>query len=317
MSEAGNSKPFVICLGSVVADHSFWVDSVPQPPSKNVARAYSLSAGGMAANAAIAVARLGGRVQFWGRIGADLNGRPLQQVLAGEGVDTHYMRASEGGRTPVSAVIIDKEGERTILGFRGEGLDNDPAWLPLDQLDQAQCLLTDPRWPDGAERALQAARARGIPSVIDGEKSDSAVLQRLIPQVDHAIFSETGLESFAPGLQSDAALRKALSVGCKVAAVTRGAAGVIWMDAEDQVPHHTQAFRVKATNTTGAGDVFHGAYALALAEGQHVAAAMRFASAAGALRARDGATPHRPMLDELLQVGLPGQARAETPPDLR
>jgi len=65
-------------------------------------------------------------------------------------------------------------------------------------------------------------------------------------------------------------------------------------------PARTPAFPVEATNTTGAGDVFHGAYALGLAEGMDIPAAMRFAAAAGALRARDGATPNRAMVEALL-----------------
>jgi len=72
------------------------------------------------------------------------------------------------------------------------------------------------------------------------------------------------------------------------------------MTREDPTPRVTPAFRVQATNTTGAGDVFHGAYALAIAEGQSAEQAIRFSSAAGALRARDGATPDRAMVDELL-----------------
>jgi sulfofructose kinase len=85
--------------------------------------------------------------------------------------------------------------------------------------------------------------------------------------------------------------------------VTRGEAGTLWLTREDPTPRETPAFPVEATNTTGAGDVFHGAYALAIAERQDVAAAMRFASAAGALRARDGETPRRLPLEELLASG--------------
>lgn len=299
------APPLVVCLGNVVADHTFWVEEIPQPPSKSTARAYSLGPGGMAANAAIAVARLGGRAAFWGRIGDDLNGEPLAEALTAEGVDISGLRRVKGARTPVSAVLVDRTGERTILNFRGEGLDRDPSWLPLGALDGAAAFLCDPRWPEGAIVALAAARARGVPSVMDAEKSETRILLDLVPRVDHAVFSTTGLQNFAPGARPGEGLRRALAPGgeTRVAAVTRGERSTLWMTREDPTLRETPTFRVEATNTTGAGDVFHGAYALAIAEGQGVEEAMRFASAAGALRARDGSTPTRAMVEEMLRGG--------------
>lgn len=298
---ADPSRPIVVCLGSVVMDHTFYVDDVVQPPSKNRARNYTLGAGGLAANASIAVARLGGHCIFWGRVGDDLNGRPLLDALAEKGVDISQCRLAPGGRTPVSAVLVDPQGERSIYSYRGENLGNEPDWLNLALIDGAKCFLCDPRWPEGAAKALDYARSKGVPTVIDGEKTETRILLDLIPRVDHAVFSVPGLGNFAPGLKPAEALRKALEVGCTVAAVTQGEKGTLWMTRDDPTPRRTPAFRVMATNTTGAGDVFHGAYAVAIAEGQPIPQAMRFASAAGALRARDGATPDRAMVEELLR----------------
>ncbi len=283
-------------------DHTFHVDDIVQPPSKNRARSYALGAGGLAANASIAVSRLGGNCIFWGRVGDDLNGRPLLAALAEQGVDVSHCHMAPGGRTPVSAVLVDPQGERSIYSYRGENLGTDPAWLPLHLIESAQCVLCDPRWPEGAASVLDRARAKGVPTVIDGEKTETRILLDLIPRVDHAVFSVPGLGNYAPGLKPAEALRKALAAGCRVAAVTQGEKGTLWMTADDPTPRRTPAFRVQATNTTGAGDVFHGAYALAIAEGQPIEAVMRFASAAGALRARDGATPTRAMVEELLRA---------------
>jgi sulfofructose kinase len=113
------------------------------------------------------------------------------------------------------------------------------------------------------------------------------VFGALLPLVDHAIFSEPGLRAFAGGAtDSDEArlkaLRQARRLGCRVAAVTRGREGVVWVDADGV--HRQPAFVVDVVDTTGAGDVFHGAYALAIAEGGTVDAAMRFASAVSALK---------------------------------
>ncbi len=294
-------RPTVVCLGSVVMDHTFLVEDIVQPPSKNRAKGYSLGAGGLAANASIAVARLGGNCIFWGRVGDDLNGRPLLKALADQGVDVSQCRLAPGGRTPVSAVLVDPMGERSIYSYRGEALGTDPGWLPLRLIDGAQAFLCDPRWWEGSVLALDYARARGIPTVIDGEKSETRILKDLIPRVDHAVFSVPGLANYAPGARPAEALRLAIADGCKVAAVTRGEKGTLWMAAGDAEPRVTPAYRVQATNTTGAGDVFHGAYALAIAEGQPVERAMLFASAAGGLRARDGATPDRAMVEGLMR----------------
>ncbi len=300
MTSSSSARPLVICLGSVVLDHTFWVDEVVQPPSKNRARAYRAGPGGLSANASIAVQRLGGQAVFWARVGEDANGPLVLGALGQEGIDTSGVRRVAGGVTPVSAVLVDQMGERSTYSYRGENLGSDPGWLPLQRLDDARALLTDPRWPEGAVAALEVARARGIPTVLDGEKSETRLLLDLVPRVDHAIFSAPGLGNFAPGLKQADALRRVLETGCRLAAVTLGERGTMWMLPGDSSPRLMPAFSVAATNTTGAGDVFHGAYALAIAEGQETEAALRFASAAGALRARDGETPDRAAVDAML-----------------
>jgi sulfofructose kinase len=285
----------------VVADHTFHVEDIPQPPAKIPARSYSLGPGGMAANAAIAVVRLGGRAAFWGRVGDDLNGPPLAAALAAEGVDISGLRRVAGARTPVGAVLVDPRGERTIISFRGAGLGTDPGWLPLHRIAEARALCCDPRWPEGVAAAAAEARRQGVPVILDGERSETRILVDLVPRVDHAIFSAPGLANFAPGREPEHGLRLALASGpVRLAAVTQGERGVLWLTPGMDKPARTPAFPVEATNTTGAGDVFHGAYALGLAEGMDIPAAMRFAAAAGALRARDGATPNRAMVEALL-----------------
>jgi len=295
------SRPLVICLGNAVADHVFRVDDIPQPPAKERARGYALTAGGMAANAAIAVRRMGGRAAFWGRVGDDANGALLLRALREEGVETQDIRVIPGAVSPTSAVLVDKAGERVILGFRGERLETDPGWLPLARIAEARALLCDPRWPEGAARACAEAEARDIATVLDGERSETRVLLDLVPRVRHAIFSVPGLQNYGLGLRPAEALRKAVSEGVtQVAAVTRGEAGVLWLRRGEDTPRQMPAFPVAATNTTGAGDVFHGAYALALAEGREVEAALRLANASGAFRARDGRTAHRAEIEAFL-----------------
>ena len=303
-TEGVNRQARVLFCGQALLDHSFFLDEIDAPPSKTTARRYVPGVGGMGAHAAIAAVRLGAQAVFLGRVGDDANGEAVREALRAEGVDVTHLRRMPGARTPLSAVMIDKRGERAIVTWRGEGFAPDAEWLPLEALDGAGAVLSDPRWPEAATRIFAAARARGIATVLDGEKSEARVLLDVVPRAEHVIFAERGLSIFAPATPTLAALRRALESGpLRLAAVTRGERSTLWLTPGDTALRETPSFPVDAHNTTGAGDVFHGAYAVAVAEGQPISAALRFAAAAGALRARDGETPNRAMVDAMLAGG--------------
>jgi sulfofructose kinase len=131
---------------------------------------------------------------------------------------------------------------------------------------------------------LRAARDQGIPAILDAEIADVAILERLTGIADHVIFSERGLAAWSAD-DVEGGLRRVLSKGARVAAVTLGAKGVTWIEAgSPEKLRHLSAYPVKVVDTLAAGDVFHGAYALALAEDQAPGNAMRFASAAAAIK---------------------------------
>jgi sulfofructose kinase len=125
------------------------------------------------------------------------------------------------------------------------------------------------------------ARAQGIPTVLDGDVADAVIFERLLPLTDHAVFSEPALAAFA-GSADDAELAKLKRFNCRVVAVTRGHHGVSWYG--DGALRRQAAYPVNAVDTTGAGDVFHGAYAFALGAGLMTGGAMNFASATAALK---------------------------------
>lgn len=277
-------SPYIICLGKSTLDRIWPLPELPTVGGKYRASDYLELGGGMAATAAVAVARLGARAAFCGRAGDDPSGHAMLDELAGYGVDVSQFRLFKGARSSVSGILVDREGERVIVNFGGAGIPEDADWLELNEVHDADAILVDVRWKEGGIAICSKARSLGIPTVMDGEAADPDIFDALLPLVDHAIFSLQGLRSYGGGKITNhmQLLQKMHSLGCRVAAVTMGPQGCLWVD--DDGPHHQAAFAVDVVDTTGAGDVFHGAYVLALAEGMQVEAAMRFASGAAALK---------------------------------
>jgi sulfofructose kinase len=290
------AHPKVICLGLSALDRIWRVQAPFSGGSEKIRAAEHLTEpGGMAGNAAVAAARLGGLVSFWGRAGKDDAGRAMADAFAAEGVDIACFRLFENGASSVSGIIVDQAGERQIVNFRGS-FPTDPGWLPLSTLE-ADCVLADPRWPQGAEALFSKARQQDIPTVLDGDVADTDVFECLLPFTDHAIFSEPGLSGFA-GPDIGKALDHAASFGSCVVAVTRGDKGVVWL--ENGQTHEIPAPRVTAIDTTAAGDVFHGAYAFAIGAGLKTRDSMIFASEVAALKCtRAGGRAAIPTFDEI------------------
>lgn len=273
----------IICLGKSTLDFIWPLESLPGKGGKFIASNFIQLGGGMAATAAVAVSRLGRKVAFYGRAGDDPAGHAMLDELAGYGVDVSQFRLFPDARSSVSGILVDREGERAIANFRGADIPDEAGWLDLDDVAKAHAILVDVRWKEGAVAICAKARAHGIPTVLDGETADPEIYEALLPLVDHAIFSIPGLRSYGGAVTNHLQiLQKVREQGCKVAAVTMGAQGCLWMD--DNGVQHQAAFGVNVVDTTGAGDVFHGAYAVALAEGKNTVEAMRFASGVAALK---------------------------------
>ena len=276
-------RPQLICLGLTAFDITWTVETLPAAGAKTRALDLREGGGGMAANAAVAAARLGAQVQFWGRAGQDSAGTAMREQLAERGVGIDQLRLFERARSSVSGIVVDARGERSIVNFRGADLPSDPSWLPLHTVAHADAVLADPRWPEGAAALFAAARSASIPTVLDADVADASVFDALLPLVDFAVFSEPGLAGFAGAPASvEAQLQFALSRGCAVAAVTLGERGVVWAgrDGAGRLP----AFPVVAIDTTGAGDVFHGAFAFAIGARSALRDAFRFSSVVAGLK---------------------------------
>lgn len=292
----------VVGVGHVSLDHAFSVSQPPQLGQKTPAQRYRALVGGMTANAVLAVARLGAQACIVSPVGDDAAADGFAAHFAREGIDARRLQRVPGACSSVSAVVVDGRGERTIVNHRGDALTRCGAF-DATSLDGADALLADPRCVAWAEAALQAARQRGVVSIFDGDTAPPQDLQRLVGGADWAVFSTPGLDAYCAGTVDDA-LGQALAAGARVAVVTLGAAGLRWRAAEGFAAQALPAFPIEpVVDTTAAGDVFHGALAVALAEGQAAAAALRFASAAAALKCqRSGGALGAPSRTEVQQL---------------
>jgi sulfofructose kinase len=292
----------VFCLGVATLDLIYAIERLPADDGKISAASYHLSGGGMAANAAVAIARLGGGSSWCGRLGDDEHGRRILEGLAAESVDGSQARVFPGVASPHSVVLVDNEGRRALVLFRPALDDSDAGWLPLDAILSSDALLADNRWVAGAKLALAAARARGLPAVLDADVGTGAETREAVRAATHTIFAGAALASLYETDDVEAGLRRA-SADCSFVAVTLGAQGVCWIDQRGAF-HSLPAFPVVALETVGAGDVFHGAFALALLETGEEGAALRFAAAAAALKCagRGGRSsfPSRAEVEKLL-----------------
>ena len=288
----------VLVIGVAVVDFVFAVGTLPDRAAKYRAQGAEVVGGGCAANAAVAIARLGGTARVGARLGDDPMGDLIVDDLAAEGVDTALVQRSPGARSSFSSVYVDVGGERQIMNFRGEGLTTDTGWIAT--APRCGAVLADTRWTEGAVAALRLARDWGVPGVVDAEAPMDA---HVLTGASHVAFSRDGLLSFSGGSDLVAALLKADTDLPGWVCVTDGADGAWHIEGGE--PIHTPAYSVEVKDTLAAGDVWHGAFALALAEGQCEADAVRFANAAAALKCttfggRKGC-PSRAELDRFLK----------------
>lgn len=282
------------------------VATFPAPGTKVSASNFIVTGGGCAANAALAVARLGGRAAFAGPLGGEDDTISAQIVadLSAEGVDCTGVKRVPGASASVSLIMLDATGEKMIATRRGAGLGQtrpDDADALVAGID---ALLVDNRLPEFVTPLCRTAKASGIPVVIDLDLATRPD-DPLLALGSHVIASAEALRATTHEKTLEAGLAAMATHLSGFLAVTDGANGVYWR--EDGALRHMPAFAIEAIDTLGAGDTFHGGFALALAEGRDIAAALRFAAAAAALKCTrfGGAagTPRRAEVERLLGRG--------------
>lgn len=287
----------IACVGIAVQDRLYYVDQLPEHGGKFVATDYREIGGGPAATAAVTIARLGGQVDFIGRVGDDSTGQAIITELENYAVNTRFTRIIKQARSSQSAIIVDKQGERIIINHPSPDLPDESSWLEEIDFSQYDAVLADVRWHQGAELAFTLAKRAGVPTLLDADTTPQDITP-LIALADHIAFSQPGLHKVSQQSMAEAGLQQAAKLTTGRVYVTVGKEGCYWL--EDNKLHHQAGFTVNVVDTTGAGDVFHGALALAIAQQENSANAIRFANAVAALKCtRPGGRAGIPDIDHI------------------
>jgi len=271
-------QPVVVGLGLCVIDHLYRLEDIAFVGERTRYTERRVEVGGMVSNALAQAARLGCRARLLSLIGNDADGRLARRRLCEAGVDTRRLLGSDTLPTTIAVVLIgDRDGDRRFITAHRAPLERRAPAFDLAPIRPGSVLLIDGHFPAQARRAVRRAHRRGVPVVADFSDPRPDYLA-LLPWVDHPVLPETFVRRWAPGDPADAVRRLHGEFGA-VGVVTLGARGGLYWDAGGVRRYSSPRVR----DTTGAGDVFHGAFAAGLAHGLPLAEIVARAARAGAL----------------------------------
>ena len=251
--------------------------AIPIDAVKYRAENVALNSGGGGCYASVAINRLGGRSTILAKVGNDDFGKLVLATLDSEGIDHSNVVADQHIHTPISSIAIDKTGERQIINYR----DQTPTAFTGKLLfgSSPHAVLVDARWIEGSVASLEYAKLNKIPGVVDAE---SPVSEDVMALATHIAFSRQGLSQFASTDSVKDGLNNAAKRFSAWICVTDGENGThIWNNGYLET---ILAPKVDAIDTLGAGDVWHGAFTLQLAQGVDEISAVKFANTVAALK---------------------------------
>jgi len=267
----------VLCVGAGTYDLIYSVDRDPQPDEKIRAKSFVGCGGGPAANAAVTVAHLGLQAGFVGYLGRDIFGNAHFEELLQAGVNTRLIARGEHP-SALSVVMVKPDGSRALVNYR-----KPESFLGTGSVDfspvKSKVILFDGHEPNISPDLAGSARQRGIITLLDAGSVHGGT-EELASLVDYLVCSEKFALGFTGESDEYNALEKLASYAPNVV-ITVGDRGLIWKNEEGA--GQLDPYKVKVVDTTGAGDVFHGALAACLAGEKEWLESLRYASVAGAL----------------------------------
>jgi len=288
-------------FGIVAVDDLIEIPYFPPPGGKLEVVSRRRQGGGLCATALVAAARLGLKCMYGGFLGRNELSEFTRETFRNEGVGFVEEVAYPDAEPFHSSILVDrKTGERTIFYSREKVVEPNPRNIRADLIAESRALFVDHLGPQGTIQACKVARRLGIPIIADIENVNESAVREVINLTDHLIMSiRLALELTGCDDTESTVISLAQNRVCTV--LTDGARGCWFVEGREMRVHHQAAFEVDVADTTGCGDVFHGAYAAALLSGMAIPAVIAFASAAAAIKAtRPGG-----------QLGIPERATVE------
>ena len=272
----------VVGVGLNATDTLLLVSRFPAYAGKEPFDEEMLSPGGQVASAMVACAKLGLRTKYVGTVGDDERGRIQLESLLNSGINLDHVQVRSNTPNQTAYIVIDRStGERTVFWRRPEELRLDPSEITEEMIVNARLLHIDGHDTPAVERAARIARTHGIPVTVDVDTIYHG-FDRVLPYVDYLITSS----EFPSRYTGENDPFKALAMiqqeyGMKLAGMTLGAQGCLAR--VDGKFHYSPAYVVHCVDTTGAGDVFHGAFCYAVVRGLPLMDALDFSNAMAAM----------------------------------
>ena len=309
----------VLGIGLNATDTLLLVPEFPSYAGKVPFQEELISPGGQVASAVVACANLGLRTKYIGTIGDDERGRIQKESLSGTGVDTSSLIVRGGCPNQTAYIVIDQStGERTVFWQRADCLRLSPSEIRPEDVVGARLLHIDGYDVDAAAYAASVARQHGIPVSLDVD-TIYPNFERVLKHVDFLVASSSWPGKWTGEKDPFVALNRIQQeYGMPVAAMTLGDRGSLAIYGGRE--YYSPSFEVHCADTTGAGDVFHGAFCYAMLKGMPMQNALEFSNAAAALNCTAiGARGHIPVLAEvesLIALGAAGNIKRHIAPEI-
>jgi sulfofructose kinase len=275
--------PFdAVGLGLNAVDHLCVVDAFPERDTKPRVRGFARAPGGQAASAMVVCARFGLRTKYVGKVGGEETGAFSLESIRAEGVDVSDVRSVPGVTNQLAMIIVERgSGVRTILWHRPAELATRPEEVAPEKVAAGRVLLVDGHDAPACARAARLAKERGIPVIMDAESVKEGTAD-VVAATDILIASREFPSAFTGHGNLDIAFDMIRSLGPSVVCVTLGFLGTVLL-ARNGMTYSARGHRVPVVDTTGAGDVFHGAFVYGFVAGWPIQRTLEFANAAAAI----------------------------------
>ena len=294
-------------LGIFVADISFSGEKIPSIGETILGDSYNIGPGGKGCNQAIAIARLGGKVNFISKIGKDDYGQLALNTLNQNKIDTSTIIQSPTHQTGVAGIMVDKKSGKNAINV----ITGAPSTLSIDELNKnidkiknSKIFLTQLEIPkDVTLHSLKIAKENNVLTILNPAPA-SEISKEFFNYIDYFTPNETEAE-FYTGIkitnekQANEASIKLLNLGLKKVIITLGEKGLFYSDGNEDI--YLKATPVKAIDTTGAGDAFNGGLAYALSKNKSIKESLSLANqVAGLSTLKLGAGNTMPYFKDLL-----------------